>query len=191
MINSTTLIQALTIVLILFFALYLQYSQSPYSNKQLNIMELEAVTTASVTIYCGLYYLSNALNEFFQLFLFVVILFGNFYFVFYWLYYMSKAVFDMIIKVFPFLKKRFKRGDGLKVEIYQESIAMPGSFIDPSDGVRKPTFLTSENCEPKAKLNNAKSMEDVFKLVMLSQLNHNLPTEEEGYLSGIRPNSPS
>lgn len=172
MVNTSNLLQALTIVLVLFIALYMQYSQNPYNTKQLNFMELEAVTTATVTIYCGLYYLSKSLDSYFQTLLFCVILFGNLYFIIYWLYYMFKAILDLVIRVMPILRQRFKRGDAFSDNFYEEKISMKGTYIDPSDGVRKPTFLSSIKKKAKGKLHGVEKMEDIYKMVMNNKANN-------------------
>ena len=172
MVNTSNLLQALTIVLVLFIALYMQYSQNPYNTKQLNFMELEAVTTATVTSYCGLYYLSKSLDSYFQTLLFCVILFGNLYFIIYWLYYMFKAILDLVIRVMPILRQRFKRGDAFSDNFYEEKISMKGTYIDPSDGIRKPTFLSSIKKKAKGKLHGVEKMEDIYKMVMNNKANN-------------------
>jgi len=65
----------------LFASLYLQYSSRPFSRSELNYMETEALFAASITIYYGLYYLTDLTNEGIKLFLFFIILGGNLYFI--------------------------------------------------------------------------------------------------------------
>ena len=162
----STMVQALTIIFVLFIALYLQYSLKPYKIKQLNFMELEAVTTATLTIYCGLYYLSGGIGEYLQTLLFVFILGGNLYFIAYWLYYMSQAIFDIILNFIPYLKKYFKRGDAFTENFYEEGISVPGTYFDKSEGVRKFTFLSPKTKELSTTLDGINTLDDVYKVIM-------------------------
>jgi len=54
-------------------------------------MEIRAIIVASVTIYCGLYYLTNDINEHSKIILFAIMLFSNAYFLVYWIYKMCGA----------------------------------------------------------------------------------------------------
>jgi hypothetical protein len=71
------MIQALTVIIVLILSVYLQDSQRPFNCKQLNSMEVQALLTASVTIYCGMFYLSGGIDEFVKTSLFIAILTGN------------------------------------------------------------------------------------------------------------------
>ena len=84
--SQAVMIQALTVVIVLVLSLYLQYASRPYNSTELNHMEIEALFTATITIYCGLYYLSNGISEEVKLILFLVIVLGNAYFILYWIY---------------------------------------------------------------------------------------------------------
>ena len=80
--SSNTSVQALTVVVVLFAALYIQYINKPYNHSELNHMETEALFTATITIYCGLFYLTSYDNQYFKMFLFCIMAFGNIYFFF-------------------------------------------------------------------------------------------------------------
>ena len=137
-------IQALTVVILLLVSLYLQYSIQPYNHSELNHMETEALFTASLTIYCGLYYLTDLSSEAFKLVLFFFILSGNLYFVVYWVYYMFLAIVDFLVKSVPLVKRICKKGDAYEEEFYAEEISKQGTFIDKLEGVRNYTFLTRD-----------------------------------------------
>jgi hypothetical protein len=97
----SVLVQALTVMLVLLSFFFLQYIYRPYNTAHLNHMETEALFTATITIYCGLYYLSEQINKEFKMFLFLVIVVGNAYFLIYWFKYMISAVIDLFLKYFP------------------------------------------------------------------------------------------
>jgi hypothetical protein len=76
-------VQALTVMLLLLVSLHMQNSSVPFINSELNGMELRSILVAAVTIYCGLYYLTDNVGETVKLVLFVAMLASNFYFLFY------------------------------------------------------------------------------------------------------------
>ena len=164
--QGSSTIQALTVVVLLLAALYLQYSQNPYNCKQLNNMEIEALLTATLTIYCGLYYLSDSLNSFIQTFLFATIVIGNCYFLIYWLYYMTKAVFDNLANYFPWIKKIMKKGDYYQTDLFQEGLQSTGVYFDKSEGGKKYTLFQKRKQILENKMKDSKCMTDLFKELM-------------------------
>ena len=95
MTEVNTSVQALTLIIVLVIGLYLQYEFKPFSKHHLNNMETEAIMTATVTIYCGMYYLTQSIGNEFMTILFIIIIIGNSYFLFFWLYYMFQAAIDL------------------------------------------------------------------------------------------------
>ena len=91
-------VQALSLIIVLNCALYLQYEYRPYNKYQLNNMEMEAILTSAITIYCGMFYLTESIGDDFKTILFVIIIMGNGYFLLYWLYYMSRAIIGFLVK---------------------------------------------------------------------------------------------
>ena len=166
MTNSSTLVQALTVILVLFIALYLQFTQKPYNCKELNNMELEAIITATITIYCGIYYLSNAIDIYSGSILFIIILCGNLYFLVYWLYYLFRELFYIIIIRLPLLKKYFKIGDSFTENFYEERLSMKGIQISPIDGTRSFTFISTKNKQIFHDLEGINTMDDFYKVIM-------------------------
>eukprot|EP00359_Climacostomum_virens_P007473 CAMPEP_0204916636 /NCGR_PEP_ID=MMETSP1397-20131031/14407_1 /ASSEMBLY_ACC=CAM_ASM_000891 /TAXON_ID=49980 /ORGANISM="Climacostomum Climacostomum virens, Strain Stock W-24" /LENGTH=240 /DNA_ID=CAMNT_0052089215 /DNA_START=14 /DNA_END=732 /DNA_ORIENTATION=+ len=75
--NYSVKIQALTIMAVLFGFLCLQYWQEPFNDPQLNRLELKAIFVAGVTIYCGLYYLTDEAPEGFKIILFLLMIAAN------------------------------------------------------------------------------------------------------------------
>jgi len=167
--NGSTTVQALTVVIVLILSLYFQYSSKPYSRSELNYMETEALLTAVTTIYCGLYYLTNLTDEGVKLFLFFIILGGNLYFMIYWIYYVSLALLDVIVKYFPNLRNALKRGDAFEEEFYTEAISRKGSFIDNFKGIRNYTFMDRE-IEPEKSIELPQDYEQLYEEVYLQEL---------------------
>jgi len=58
-------------------------------------MEIRSILVATVTIYCGLYYLTNDLDEGAKIVLFIVMIITNLYFLIFWLIKMSDAGMNM------------------------------------------------------------------------------------------------
>jgi hypothetical protein len=103
--NQSIPIQALTLVLLLLNFLVLQYLTRPYASIELNQMELRSVLVASVTIFCGLYYLTKDLGENAKMLFFIVILLANLYFLTYFSSKIFKAVAVELAKVHPLLRR--------------------------------------------------------------------------------------
>jgi hypothetical protein len=142
--SEAVIIQALTVVIVLVPSLYLQYASRPYNSNELNHMETEALFTATITIYCGLYYLSDSISEELKVILFVVIVIGNAYFIIFWGYYMMQALVDMFIKIFPQFRAKFKRGDAFEENFTEEVLVKEGVCHNKMEGRKTYTFFNSE-----------------------------------------------
>lgn len=167
--NQSTLIQALTVALVLLGSLYLQNSKNPYCFSELNHMESEALFTATLTVYCGLYYLSNAINDSLKLILFFIIVLGNSYFIVYWIYYMIQAIIDLSLKIFPQIKYYLKKGDAFDDNFYIEDIVQQGTFINGLEGTKNYTFLNKNTNHPY--INVPRNFNSLIKTVMIIELN--------------------
>jgi len=77
-------IQALAIMGVLVLMVVLQKKHQPYFKKSLNKAEMRSILVAAVTIYCGLYYLTEDLDEVSKTLLFVTIVCINGYFLLMW-----------------------------------------------------------------------------------------------------------
>ena len=67
----------------------------------LNSMEFRSLIVSVVTIYCGLFYLTNDLNANTKIILFVSMILANFYFLIYWCTKMFQAGIDIAKKKLP------------------------------------------------------------------------------------------
>ena len=100
-----TITQALVVFLLLILFLYLNIKIQPYTFQDLNDMETFSILTSMITVYCGLYYLSDnpeiynssdnsvssadnglRLNSSSKMFFFLTILLSNIIFFTYWCY---------------------------------------------------------------------------------------------------------
>jgi hypothetical protein len=103
--NQSIPIQALTLVLLLLHFLVLQYLTRPYANTELNQMELRSVLVASVTIFCGLYYLTKDLGDVAKVLFFLVMLLVNLYFLSYFTSNLFRAMAVKLANLHPLLRR--------------------------------------------------------------------------------------
>jgi hypothetical protein len=103
-------VQALTVIVILLFCLYIQYKTRPYTHPDLNELETRGLLVATVTIYCGLYYLTNDIDQITKLVLFTVMIAANAFFLIFWLVKIFEAFLMLLANSFDYLKK-FVRTD--------------------------------------------------------------------------------
>lgn len=163
MVNYIELIQALTVFFILLVTLYFQYDFKPYIKQQLNFMETEAIVVASITIYCGMYYLSKGIDNYFQVVLFLFILAGNSYFLVYWMYYMSQAAADVLGKYIPVLRYFNKNKEPYSNYVSSCPMVKQGSYIDKDESVQF-TLIRKENLKKDVNLlPGVSSMKDILK----------------------------
>ena len=101
---------------------------------------MKALLISSSTLYCGLFYLTNATNDQFQLLLFSLIFAGNLYFLVYWIYYIGLSFIGVIVKYSPQLRYFLKKGDDFDEEFFQEELSRPGIYFDKNEGDYLYTF---------------------------------------------------
>ena len=80
---------------------YLQEVMKPYDTAELNALELRSIIVSGVTIYSGLYYLTDDLNTFTKIFFFALICLANAYFLFFWVFGLVAAGIDKVARVSP------------------------------------------------------------------------------------------
>ena len=83
--SISTMIQALVACFILFTAFYLQSTFQPFEIAKLNRLEEISTLTAATTIYCGLLYLTDDLDEYTKMILFIIMVLMNIIFVIAWI----------------------------------------------------------------------------------------------------------
>ena len=156
----STQIQALTCLLVLLSSLYLHKLKDPFVVDHLNYLETLAIFTATVTIYSGLYYLPNVLEEFTKLVLFFLILGSNLWFMGLWLKLMLQAAVKMVLDRFPAIKNRLKRTDGFDPGMYNSPKVVQSSYME--GGIKRFTLLRPRPT-PEDNLDEIHCMLDVYR----------------------------
>lgn len=105
--NLAIAVQALLALLLIMIFLRLQMVFNPYNHVSLNKVETRGILVAAITIYCGLYYISDDLDEEEGFSVFIVMVIANIYFLIYWLYHLLNQAIRMLIEAIPFLALRF------------------------------------------------------------------------------------
>jgi len=101
--------QALSVMLVIIVAFYLQHANQPYDVKELNDLELLSILTSGITIYSGLFFLTNDLTNTAGLVFFALIVLSNVIFLTYWAFGISQAYMEKIAKLKPRLMSRLCR----------------------------------------------------------------------------------
>lgn len=102
-------VQALSVMLVIIVAFYLQHANQPYDVQELNDLELLSIFTSGITIYSGLYFLTNDLNNTAGMVFFALIVISNTIFLTYWAFGISQAYMEKIAKMKPRLMSRLCR----------------------------------------------------------------------------------
>ncbi|CAG9311412.1 unnamed protein product [Blepharisma stoltei] len=121
--NVSTNVQALTVMGLILFCIYIHNKSKPYNGEILNKMEARSLLVAGITIYCGLYYLTNDLDSPSKLFFFFIILGANIYFLYYWLNKMFGVGLEVLSQVIPYFKRKCSKKvmDGFDDGLFGES----------------------------------------------------------------------
>jgi len=173
-------VQALTCLLVLIIFLYMQKVCKPFVVDHLNQLETSAIFTATVTIYCGVYYLTNDLDEYSKILFFVLMLGCNAYFLVFWLKYMLKAGVEALLNAFPRIKNRLKRSDGFAGDFYNEEKMLKGVYREEDRTIC--TLLPQRSSQPTETLDGINSMMDLYR----EAFQHILEEEKESGSSGPR-----
>jgi len=115
-------IQALCVLFVLILALYVQDQVQPYTTKDLNSIELKSILCATVTIYCGLFFLTGDLGDSAKMALFVAIVVTNVFFLWHWGRKMFGFYITLVINKVPVLRRQLgyinKVKDGLDEDLF-------------------------------------------------------------------------
>ena len=106
--NISRLLQGLLAFLILIIAFLVQIIRMPYNHSSLNKIENVSIITAGTTIYCGLLYLTESLNEITKLVFFIIILLSNFIFIILW---SSRMFQTLLFKAYGIVVRRRSKVD--------------------------------------------------------------------------------
>ena len=178
-------IQAILSLGVLAFFLVIQSKNKPFTFDHMNTLELLGISTATITIYCGIYYLSGDLGEFIKFVLFLCMVTSNLLFTLYWLKYSLKAVLDMLINSSFLLRKLFRRTDTFDKDMYNEQPALRGYTYH--EGQKLYTLLKRKEEEIDT-LEEFQSMNDIyleaFRNFKDEDFSHDQPIENRVSLFG-------
>lgn len=111
----------MAVQLVLLASFFLQFSVNPYSSTELNTMEVRAILVADVTIYCGLFYLTDELSQTSSWLLFACIVALNVLFLAYWIAVSLRYVVNLAFNLLPGLG-RLLHVDRNQVDEYMEEL---------------------------------------------------------------------
>ena len=83
--SISTMVQALSILAILLFCLFIQAAIKPFRTPVFNVLETKSILVSLLTIYVGLYFQANTWRIEINIVLFIVILLANIYFLVSWI----------------------------------------------------------------------------------------------------------
>jgi hypothetical protein len=104
--NISIPVQALCVMLVLIVSFILQMKKNPYVTPVLNDLELRGILTGTLTIYCGLFFLTSSMESDTKIGLFAVIILANAYFIVYWLIKMCKAGCELFLAWLPKVSRK-------------------------------------------------------------------------------------
>jgi predicted outer membrane repeat protein len=154
-------IRALSMMLLCLMFLFLQYWQSPYTLEQLNQMELRGVIVASITIYCGLYYLTRSLTEWAKLSLLGVMIAANCFFLYFFVIHFSLSLLLSIAQHIPGLRRRFLKADSFPGVSVAHSPLSKTVYTLSDDPGKILTLAVSAEAQPRVSL-NVEDMDSYF-----------------------------
>lgn len=89
--SKKVLIQALLLIMILLICFSMQIIVKPYTNAQLNNLEIKMLFVAAITAYIGLFFYSKSLSLNFNIFLFTILICANSYYLLSWILCVSRS----------------------------------------------------------------------------------------------------
>lgn len=102
---ESTAVAGLCCLVVLLGSLHIQTRFLPFEKPTYNSMELRSLGVATITIYCGLFYLTDDVSNNGKLFLLAIMIISNFFFLLDWLSKMFSALFNLLREKVPFLRK--------------------------------------------------------------------------------------
>ena len=101
-------IQALCTFLVILICFLLQLRLEPYSSAQLNLLEIMSITVTAVTIYSGIFFLTNDLSEQAKIIIFCLMALSNLGFLSFWLFLTFSFLFAKVYVKLKICKKLFR-----------------------------------------------------------------------------------
>jgi len=104
--NLDRSVQTLMCLGVVGIAYHIQEAYVPYFTKSLNSLEQKSLVVAVISIYCGLYFLTEEVNQTTQILLFCLMLAANLYFLSFWLYKVFERFPDYLRVQYPRLYQK-------------------------------------------------------------------------------------
>ncbi|CAG9323996.1 unnamed protein product [Blepharisma stoltei] len=118
--STSTRIQALTVFFLLLFCFFLHRKIEPYCTNQLNSLETKSILVSGLTIYSGLYYLTDDLIYPARILLFIIIVSANLFFLAHWISSMTGVGISILYSKIKFLRRMMH---GTRIEKWIQSIS--------------------------------------------------------------------
>ncbi|CAG9323995.1 unnamed protein product [Blepharisma stoltei] len=118
--SISTRVQALTVFFLLLFCFFLHRKIEPYCTNQLNSLETKSILVSGLTIYSGLYYLTDDLAYSARVFLFIIIVSANLFFLAHWISSMTGVGISILYSKIKFLRRMMH---GTRIEKWIQSIS--------------------------------------------------------------------
>jgi hypothetical protein len=119
--NISIPVQSLCVLMVLIVSFIMQLKSGPFKVPVLNSLELRGILVATVTIYCGLFYLTQGLDSTTQIVLFLVVIAANAYFLLYWLVKSCAAACEVLSKCWKQTMMRINRSPAVQVDVSSKS----------------------------------------------------------------------
>ena len=168
-------VQGITLVLLLLISYELQYRLYPYDSKELNKMEKDALVSAIVTSFCGIYYLTEDLNTPMKAICFLFIIFFNVRFLYFWLFWFSKTFIEFLMKILPWMSI-LRKGDTFDDEFFTEEIPVNG-FIPGTNKSRR-IYTMFEKTIVKTNPLKCESLNELYQKVALNEMEEDDESED-------------
>lgn len=159
-------VQGLTISCILLFFVFLQFENFPFSSATSSHLQTELLSTVTISLFTGLYYMTGDLNWASRIFLFSMVAVLNIYFMCLWLLCVGYSIIEFFLARIPRLKEVLKKGDAYIEDFNKEELTRRGLMVDPSDGEIVYTFLRQPN--NKQAYLQSKNLKQLFSTILLT-----------------------
>jgi hypothetical protein len=160
-------VQALACLLVLILFYYSHITIYPHKNKRLNEIDRLGILIATITIYFGLYFMTDDIDEYSKIGLSVVIIVSNCYFILCWLYQLGYSLFKNLASSVFFLRSRFDKHDGFKHEYYLDPHLTKNVYIEEDQAIF--TLINFKDLERESlALSIPNNMVDLYKFNLIN-----------------------
>lgn len=123
-------LQSILLITFLIAGFILQIYYKPYITDELNRLDTLSTLAAIITVLAAIIYTeSNTNSNTLRFFLVLVLILVNFFYIIYWISFISKEFFYYVVNSIDYLKKRFLRRDGFDPMISKEYITTDYVYV--------------------------------------------------------------